>query len=347
MSRRKWFQVLILTAVTAFLLVFSPVGLAQGNSGSAFERVREVQERHTQELMARQGVVGTAVGKDERDQPAVLILLEHGAVPGIPAQLEGVSVIRLVTGKIEALQKGGKPGGGSTLKPTSRWPRPVPIGVSTGNMNEASAGTIACRVKDDSGNTYALSNNHVYARENNAALGEEVLQPGRYDGGVAGADHLGNLTTFVSIAFSTSASNTVDAAIARTNGTLGNATPANGYGTPNSTWQAPQLNQSVQKYGRTTSLTKGTITGVNATIDVGYSAGPARFVHQVVVQSKAPFIKAGDSGSLLVTNDQDKYPVGLLFAGNSSGSYAIANNIGDVLTALGALLGSGLSIDGM
>ena len=43
---------------------------------------------------------------------------------------------------------------------------------------------------------------------------------------------------------------------------------------------------------------------------------------------------AGDSGSLLVT-DPDKNPVGLLFAGDSSGKFAIANQIDDVLDALG------------
>jgi hypothetical protein len=97
------------------------------------------------------------------------------------------------------------------------------------------------------------------------------------------------------------------------------------------------VNDAVQKYGRTTKLTKGTITAINATVNVGYSLGTALFVNQIVVYGNKPFIKAGDSGSLLVT-DPGRNPVGLLFAGTSSGKYAIANQIDDVLTALGVTI---------
>jgi hypothetical protein len=65
--------------------------------------------------------------------------------------------------------------------------------------------------------------------------------------------------------------------------------------------------------------------------------GTALFVNQIVVYGNKPFIKAGDSGSLLVT-DPGRNPVGLLFAGTSSGKYAIANQIDDVLTALGVTI---------
>jgi hypothetical protein len=207
----------------------------------------------------------------------------------------------------------------------------VPIGVSTGNAGECSAGTIGARVKSGS-NVYALSNNHVYALENKAKIGSQVLQPGRYDAGCAAdqANVIGTLASFVPITFSTSASNTVDAAIAVSDVTkLGNATPSNGYGTPTSATATAAVGLAVQKYGRTSSLTKGTITGIDATILIEYGAGKARFVHQIVVQSPKPFIKPGDSGSLLVNNTLN--PVGLLFAGNSSGTYAVANRIQDVL----------------
>jgi len=335
MSRRKVFQALVATVVALCLLVFSGLLSAQGPKELPFERVKEVQERHTDWLMTLPGVVGTAISEDEGAQRIILVLVEHGAVAGIPPQLEGVLMRPLLTGKIYALQGKGKPGGGSEPSPTSRWERPVPIGVSTGNANENSAGTIGCRVRGTAGKVYALSNNHVYARENKAAIGEEVLQPGRYDGGRPTVDHLGNLSDYVEIVFSTSAENTVDAAIAlTTTGLLRTDTPLNGYGTPNSTTAAAVLNMKVQKYGRTTALTKGTITGVNATLNVGYSSGTARFIKQIIVYSqRSPFIKAGDSGSLLVTDSSDKFTVGLLFAGDSSGKYGIANPIGEVLDA--------------
>ena len=89
----------------------------------------------------------------------------------------------------------------------------------------------------------------------------------------------------------------------------------------------------VQKYGRTTSLTKGTIVSINWEGNVGYSTGTASFVDQIVVYStKGAFVKAGDSGSLVVGQPGSaKKPSGLLFAGDSSGRYGIVNRIDNVL----------------
>jgi hypothetical protein len=220
------------------------------------------------------------------------------------------------------------------------FPRPAPIGVSTGNRGECSAGTIGCRVKGG-GNVYALSNNHVYALENKASIGSEVLQPGLYDTGCVynSANVIGKLYKFIPIVFSRRASNKIDAAVALTNiGMVDNATPDDGYGIPSSTTATPSVNMPVQKYGRTTSLTKGTITGTNVIINVGYSSGTARFVNQIIVESDTAFIGAGDSGSLLVTDDGGKNPVGLLFAGTSDGKLAVANPIDAVLSAFGVTI---------
>ena len=339
MTRRRFFQAFTAVMISVCLLVLSGVLSAQGNSDNAFERVKEVQERHTAKLMAKEGVVGTALGLNDQGRAAVLVLLENAGIAGIPGELDGVPVQPIVTGKIEALPKPeGKPGGGgSAPSPTSRWTRPVPIGISTGNEGECSSGTIGCRVTGN-GKVYALSNNHVFALENRAPKDSEILQPGRYDTScsIDPDNVIGTLADFASISFTTT--NTVDCAIALSStANLGNATPSNGYGTPKSATVPATLSMAVQKYGRTTSLTKGTITGINATISVGYSSGTATFVNQIIVQSRKAFIKAGDSGSLLVT-DPGKNPVGLLFAGNSSGTYAVANHIEDVLSALGVTI---------
>jgi len=221
--------------------------------------------------------------------------------------------------------------------------RPAPIGVSTGNENECSAGTIACRVKDAQGNVYALSNNHVYARLNNAEPGEAILQPGLYDTGctVAYADQtIGLLGAFVPLNFGWRSVNTVDAAIALSSpADLGTATPADGYGTPKSDPAAAYVGQPVQKYGCTTLLTTGAVSGIDATVVVVYGTRMARLSGQIIVGPEPGFIDAGDSGSLLVTHSpdsaaDDRKPVGLLFAGNADGSTAIANPIQAVLSAL-------------
>ena len=102
---------------------------------------------------------------------------------------------------------------------------------------------------------------------------------------------------------------------------------------PSSAPASAAVNMAVQKCGRTTGCTKGTVGAINATINVQYSAGVARFVDQVVITgSRGPFSKAGDSGSLIVTDNASASPVALLFAGGQTTT--IGNPIGAVLSAL-------------
>ncbi len=308
------------------------------------------QERHTERLLAIPGVVGTAVGLTADGRPAVKIYTTEAGVAGLPRSLEGIPVAVEVTGQIFA-----KPAATtcdpSTCSNTDVWPLPVPIGVSTSSnatlRGYCFSGTIAARVKNAStGAVYALSNNHVYALENTVALGTDVLQPGLADTqcSPAGSNVIGHLSAFAPIVFcrgkssNCPSSNTIDAAIAVSDVTeLNNATPTPaGYGTPSSSTAAAFLGEGVQKYGRTTSLTTGQVTGINATFVVGYLTGNALFVQQIVMSAcPTTCIGAGDSGSLLVTNDATLNPVGLLFAGNSSGSMAIANPIDAVLSYFG------------
>jgi hypothetical protein len=295
------------------------------------------QARYTDRLLRLKGVVGTAVGLGSNGQAEVQLYTEVPGVAGLPASLDGVPVSVVVTGEIRAVPiVTDAPADISTgvhVDPTGLFSRPVPIGVSTGNQGECSTGTIGARVK--SGNaTYALSNNHLYALENTAPLGSEVLQPGRADLNCGSGSNavLGPLSKFVPIQFSTSAKNRVDAAIAvATPENLARSTPFDGYGTPSTTIISASLNQTVQKYGRTTGLTTGIVVGLNTVVNVGYTSGTARFIGQITIKSRGQFSRAGDSGSLIV--DTNRRPVGLLFAGTLSG-YTFANQIGDVLKAL-------------
>jgi hypothetical protein len=318
------------------------------------------QEAHTDRLMRIPGVEGTAVGLGVDGKPEIQVYVERGDVAGVPKTLDGIPVKVHVTGKFRALPPqesrgngngsadprkkcstppcnggGGDPpggGGGDNTDPTSRFVRPVPIGVSTGHP-DITAGTIGACVTGG-GKRYALSNNHVYADENQATRGDDVLQPGPYDGGGSG-DKLGTLSDYVPIEFSTSANNVVDAAIASvTAAELGNATPSNGYGVPKSTPATATIGMRVMKYGRTTGLTKGRVQGINATINVGYDTGVARFEGQIVIGGGG-FSAGGDSGSLIVVErgGDARRPVGLLFAGG--GGTTIANPIDEVLEAFG------------
>ncbi len=334
----------LIAVVLLAALIASPIYGQTGRGGQGLETAIVAQEDHTDFLLSISGVVGTAVGHNGDGAPAVLIFTEAAGIPGLPRSLDGVPVQVQVTGKLFALHhcKGKHaenpacdPSPPPTedpdpdLTPTDRWDRPVPTGVSTGHP-DITAGTIGARVTDGT-NVYALSNNHVYADENQASIDDEVIQPGPYDGGSSLDDVIGTLFEFEPIVFSTNANNTIDAAIAESSiADLRKDTPSNGYGSPKSAITSAAIWQSVQKYGRTSELTKGTITGINATINVGYGSGVARFVDQIIVEGIKPFIKGGDSGSLLVT-DPGRNPVGLLFAGNRSGKFAVANRIDLVL----------------
>lgn len=334
-----------------------------------FERARAAQERHTSRLLAIEGVTGTAVGFANDGRAVVTIFTKVGGIHGLPTSLDDVPVVVAVTGELFALRnfrRGGvaprdfAPSVPCTLPPAvtpaGEFCPPVPIGVSTGNVTAAdcATGTIGARVIDGSGRVYALSNNHVYALTNRAPLGSLVAQPGLVDDGCVTpeidddatlSDVIGPLAAFQTIAFCRGhkcPANTIDAAIASsTRDELGDRTPTDGYGPPAlGSGVSASVGQSVEKYGRTTAQTTGTVTGINASVLVSYGSGKtALFVHQIVFENSGlPVIGAGDSGSLLVTNDASHSAVGLLFAGNASGSMAIGNPIGAVLTRFGVMI---------
>ncbi|MCH8186532.1 MAG: hypothetical protein IH862_10570, partial [Chloroflexi bacterium] len=308
MNTRRWGLIAVLATILALLMV-GPV-FAGGRQGDppGLDRAIAAQESHTNALLARPGVVGTAVGLGANGRAVVLILTETAGVAGLPDSLNGVPAVIRVTGEIFALERPEGQGKPKAVDPTARFDRPVPIGVSTGHP-DITAGTIGARVTDAAGNVFALSNNHVYAATNSANIGDAVIQPGDFDGGSSPADDIGTLADFEPIKFDGS-DNTIDAAIALSStANLGNATPSDGYGTPNSATVAATIDQEVQKYGRTTGLTKGKIDGINATVNVNYGdPGVARFVDQILI-TPGKFSKGGDSGSLIVTRDDNKNPV--------------------------------------
>jgi hypothetical protein len=297
----------------------------------------EVQHRHLGNLIRVPDVVGTGIGIGSDGLPAIKVFTARHGVRGIPEWLESVPVQVEVTGMVVAL--GACPAGNCG--------RPSPIGVSTGHPL-ITAGTIGARVKDKDGNVYALSNNHVYANSNNAAIGDSTLQPGPYDGGADPADKIGELSDFEPINFSIVGSNTIDAAIASTTpDELGYATLDGGYGAPSSEITTASIGLPVKKYGRTTALTNGVISEINVTITVCYAncsnpffAKLAWFDDQIGISStdSVPFSAGGDSGSLIVTEDGNN-PVGLLFAGSDTKTFA--NRIDLVLDRFGVTIDDG------
>jgi hypothetical protein len=224
--------------------------------------------------------------------------------------------------------------------------RPATPGYSIGHHN-ITAGTFGCLVRDSRrcccqleqdcggrpnkhecpGDYLILSNNHVLADTNQAKLGDLILQPGPFDGGVFPADGMATLERFEPIVFGFSGYNLVDAAVAQPTFNR-NVTPSIlGLVMPRGIDQA-FVGSDVIKVGRTTQVTSGLVLAVDATVLVGYGIGVAEFRQQIITTNMAA---GGDSGSLLM--DANLNGVGLLFAG--SPEITIHNHIGDVESALG------------
>ncbi len=359
-SSLHWFSSL---CVATALTLAAQAGSAE-MSPLQMQRVNEcavVHARHVDSLMSNRDVIASGIGLDAKGEPVIKVLVVHKNTK-VPDSVEGVPVHKEVSARIVA--KRGltcESSGNNICGTTERWPLPVPIGVSVGHP-AITAGTIGARVTDGS-NVFILSNNHVIANINNATLGDTIVQPGAIDGGVNSDDAIATLSDFEPLDFI--GTNTMDAAIALSTTTeLGMSTPTGefgsipGYGVPSSTLHpaygdpnfigdenmASLLGAAVQKVGRTTGHTMGSVTTINATVSVCYDSPActqiATFVDQIII-SPGGFSGGGDSGSLIVTDDAFNQGVALLFAG--SPSITIANRIDLVLNRFGVTIDDGLA----
>lgn len=219
--------------------------------------------------------------------------------------------------------------------------RPLKIGCSAGHIL-VTAGTLGAFVQSrQDGTLLVLSNNHVLANENAASTGDDILQPGKFDGGQDPADRIGTLARFIPLDFQNP--NHFDCATALLDPAIQfDAAGLDGAGSlATSTPITLQGGEAVSKIGRTTGLTHGTASAIEVdNVAVGYDNGQAQFDQQIEIQGTgtSAFSQGGDSGSLVF--DQNLTPVALLFAGSDQGGsnnlgVSYANPLQGVLDALG------------
>lgn len=247
------------------------------------------------------------------------------------------------------------PVGAATCNQQTTLPRPIPLGVSGGNINAFTnhnkfcfSGTLGSMVQDGSNNQYILSNNHVLADINTATPGDLIVQPGLAENAIAcqqmPGDAVATLTRTVAINFAKKTTNTIDAAIGAVD--PGDVSPdILNIGSIADSVATPAPGMAVEKMGRTTCFTTGKISSINGNFKINYGAGQvAKFIHQIVINGPRPpnnFGGPGDSGSLIVTQDACPQAVALLFAGSGNEKQTIANPISDVLSGLGvSMVGS-------
>lgn len=216
--------------------------------------------------------------------------------------------------------------------------RPVEGGCSEGHRDiTAGTGSVLVRSLKSMGRTLRVSNCHVYANSNRAALGDPIYQPGPYDGGTPPENIVGLLNDFVPIQFYSS-DNLVDAAVRTTQ--PDELLMLRDLGTPVGMLARDDASFGMQvvKSGRTTGVTWGTIADLDLTVEVSYGPdGTAVFEDQILVTSLDAFSQGGDSGSAVMAQDTlgRLHWVGLLFAGSGDGRQTIANHAELVAAALG------------
>jgi hypothetical protein len=208
--------------------------------------------------------------------------------------------------------------------------RPAPPGSSISIATIVTAGTFGAVVFDNlTGDALILGNNHTLANNNTCPIGAAIVQPGVLDGGAAPEDTIATLLRFVTLQPS---DNLVDCALALpTDPAIISPVPLDGvpapspgvpavalhfaggdnlsignpidtvlgelgvhFSVPGST-TAATLGMPVQKVGRTTGRTTGTVDAIGGTFVVGGRT----FVNQI---SFSRMTQSGDSGSLYVLN---------------------------------------------
>lgn len=200
-----------------------------------------------------------------------------------------------------------------------------------------------------------LSNNHVIACESlttnrTAEKGQKIIQPATLDGGTEN-DIIGELDRWIDLKPIGAGTCPLASATVKTlnflakllhrrgrfmyyalednyiDGAVGQAYDGlwqpgiMGLGEIKYAIDQPRLGEKVVKIGRTTGLTRGIVTAINVSVNVGGYQGlyTCHFVDQIAIEGiKGNFSSAGDSGSAIVTQSEPHTLVGLLFAGGMS-----------------------------
>ena len=329
----------------------------------AVDTARRLLQQHAAELLSRRNVVATGVGYkmvlgERTTTPGIICSVEKklpanalSASDLVPPQLSGIPTDVIETGRIRAWQA-----------PTGRF-RPAPGGVSVGHK-DITAGTLGYWVRHN-GEWMILSNNHVLANSNEAAIGDAILQPGAYDGGTNPADQIAVLKDFVPIELSglpdipsgcsiaggiAAFLNAIASALGSDTRMRAVSTRAVGENLVDAAIASPlraedvkaeimnigaiqgivsgNLGMAIKKMGRTTGLTEGEIQQVDVTVNVQYGGGrTALFKDQLMAGAMS---QGGDSGSAVL--DTQNQLLGLLFAGSEQST--IINRIEHVFSAL-------------
>jgi hypothetical protein len=309
------------------------------------EKLEEVRDKASKELLNKSGVSGTGIGKKyingiPTEEDAILVFVQKKINPNtirrqgvdediVPDEIDGIPTDVIEVGEI-TLQAAG----------FRNKVRPIKPGYSISHGN-VTAGTIGGLFRDGDGDVVALSNFHVLANDGKAKPGDIIYQPGtadtranlKFNGWSKPYDkhsYIGTLKRFNPL--NSNGKHDHDSAIAKIHPEL----VKGGYiddiypqlGRPLTGFANAAVGETVYKCGRTTGFTTGRIIGHNAEFKISYGFGMCTFKGITLTHAMS---KGGDSGSIGLNKDMKAF--GLLFAG--SRKVTLYNPIGPVVRYYG------------
>ncbi len=234
-----------------------------------------VKERYEKSLLAKPNVTGVDVGfkyvgGKRTDEIAIRVFVKKkgdvALADAVPVSLEGVKTDVIEEPDVE-LQVLRVPVGQPVIQ-AAATANPLVGGISIGPCRAIDGifkvGTLGAIVQDAARIKYALSAFHVLCVDDGWKKGDDITQPGRPDGGSCPSGTIGSISAAclatkyncnnrpVDAALSTTAARGISPTI-RNIGRVAGSTP-------------PVLGTAVQKQGRTTGHTFGTIDGLDRTI---------------------------------------------------------------------------------
>jgi hypothetical protein len=311
---------------------------------TALGRAMAVQAANQPALLGTEGIRGVGIGQVDSNLTILVLVDSTNTAALLPPTLDGFPVSVQLVGSIHLDSCLGE-------NPQLAYPLPVPLGVSGGNdlpvLGGCASGTIGFKVRDNTnpGVVGWISNAHVAANATNgcpgAPVGTPEYQPGPVDTTpVCSAGQLvGTLNRFVALNFS-GGNSVVDAAFVQSSDADVSSTILN-LGPQVNNVVPPFVGQFVQKNGRTTGCTEGTVTAINLAFPITYDCGSiALYTNNIMIAPLPPapaMSEPGDSGSPIV--DPENNAVALNYAGDDLGN-AYGFPMASVLSALNVSLAS-------
>lgn len=208
-----------------------------------------------------------------------------------------------------------------------------------GNVSAGPASSVGARVKVRASDRFLVGSGHALANFGRAAAGDEIHLSRPSSTGPADTlvGHLGGVSP---IDFSGRTSAEVDAALIEVDNVcspLPQALCFDGlFGTPTE----PQANEMVSKCGAVEPwLSRGKVRVVGGYYEVTFpifvdgKQSKVWFKDQISIDGTS-FAQSGDSGSLVVSDDGNYSPYGLLMSGSANGVEFVANKIANVFRVM-------------